>query len=285
LKLRARLVENIDPVYLLQPVIVIVIAFLPVAYFWFKKRTFTSSVIFYSLLAYFLAISGKSIIQDVVRFAGIQTNSLVVLGVYYGLQTALLEVGLAYVFAKYGVGNSTISAEHSAPYGTGLAFWENGILLGAFSLLNIAALYVILGIGGAGAVGEYNSLVVSDSSLFYPVSQALPLVALGILERISSIIAHFCWGYLCVAAAYYKKTKYLMIALPMGFLPDFLVPFAGVLTIYVFEALEFALATLFLVSVVIVAKIIRKKGEPGLPPSIGPTSPKPTNRPSSSSRP
>jgi hypothetical protein len=278
LKLRHDLVENIDPVYMFQPIIVIVIAFLPVAYFWFKKRTFTSPVLLYSILAYFLAISGKSIIQSVVQFFGVRTNSLVVLGVYYGLQTALLEVGLAYAFARYGVRTSWMSAEHAAPYGAGLAFWENGILLGAFSLLNIAALYVVLGIGGAGAIGEYNSLVASNPSLFYPVSQALPLVALGILERISSIIAHFCWGYLCVLAAYYKKMKYLIIALPMGFIPDFLVPFAGVLTIYVFEALEFALAILFLVSVVVVTAIMKKKDELSTPSSEGPTSPKETIR-------
>jgi hypothetical protein len=271
-------VENIDPVYMLQPIIVIVIAFLPVAYFWFKKRTFTSPVLLYSILAYFLAISGKSIIQSVVQFFGVHTNSLVVLGLYYGLQTALLEVGLAYAFAKYGVRNSWISAEHAAPYGAGLAFWENGILLGAFSLLNIAALYVVLGVGGPGAVGEYNSLVASNPSLFYPVSQALPLVALGILERISSIIAHFCWGYLCVAAAYYRKIVYLGIALPMGFLPDFLVPFAGVLTIYVFEAVVFILAILFLVPVVIVARIITKKGEASKPLSARPASAKASDR-------
>jgi uncharacterized membrane protein YhfC len=259
--------ENIDILYLIQPLIVVLIAFVPLAYFWFKKRTFTSWVFLYSFLAFFIAIAVKVVFQLTTISLVESTNSLFVLGVFYGLQTALLEVGLAYVFASYGVKKSNIDIKNAAAYGTGLAFWENGILLGLISLINILLVYVILGSGTAIATTEYNALVSVEPSLFYPISQALPLVALGILERITSIIGHFCWGYLCIAAAYYRKVIYLWIAMPLGFIIDFLVPFAGVLTLPVFEAVIFVIAVIYLIYVLITAKTLARKNKLIKPPS------------------
>jgi uncharacterized membrane protein YhfC len=181
------------------------------------------------------------------------------------------------VFANYAVKRSKIDIKNAAAYGTGLAFWENGILLGLISLVNILLVYVILGSGTAIAATEYNALVAAEPSLFYSVSQALPLVALGILERISSIIGHFCWGYLCVAAAYYRRMIYLWIAMPLGFIIDFLVPFAGVLTLPVFEALIFVIAVLYLVCVVITAKSLAKKDETIKSPSESAATTKPSS--------
>ncbi|NLB75330.1 MAG: hypothetical protein GX799_02515, partial [Crenarchaeota archaeon] len=51
------------------------------------------------------------------------------------------------------------------------------------------------------------------------------LVGIGVLERISSLLIHVAWGYLCVMAVLYRKRHLFLIALPMGFI-DFLVPFA-----------------------------------------------------------
>jgi hypothetical protein len=52
-------------------------------------------------------------------------------------------------------------------------------------------------------------------------------VALGTVERISSILIHFAWGYLCFMAAFFHKKRLFLIALPMCII-DFLVPFAQI---------------------------------------------------------
>jgi len=77
-------------------------------------------------------------------------------------------------------------------------------------------------------------------------SQILQLVALGALERVSSI-SHFSWGILAVVAAFSKKTKYLIVAFPMGFI-DFLVPFASSMSLLKFELIVFSLSVLSLLA-------------------------------------
>jgi hypothetical protein len=65
-------------------------------------------------------------------------------------------------------------------------------------------------------------------------------VGIGVLERISSLLVHIAWGYLCVMAVIYHKKHLFAIALPMGLI-DFLVPFASA-NVLLFEAVVFALA-------------------------------------------
>jgi hypothetical protein len=123
-----------------------------------------------------------------------------------------------------------------------LAFWENAILLGLFSLINLVAYYSILSSNTALAENLYTQLNVNAPQLFAPASEALRSVALGIVERTSSILMHLAWGYLCFMAAYYHRRRLFLIALPMGFI-DFLVPFAQN-AIVIFEAMVFALAVI-----------------------------------------
>jgi hypothetical protein len=68
-------------------------------------------------------------------------------------------------------------------------------------------------------------------------------VALGTLERTSSIMLHSAWGYLCALAAVSRKRVLFIIALPMG-LVDFLVPFADSIGVALFELMVFVLAVL-----------------------------------------
>ena len=68
----------------------------------------------------------------------------------------------------------------------------------------------------------------------------LQLVALGTIERLGSILVHFSWGILVVVAAASRRTKYFLVALPMG-LVDFLVPFAPSLGLPEFEGIAFGL--------------------------------------------
>jgi hypothetical protein len=87
----------------------------------------------------------------------------------------------------------------------------------------------------------YSQLNANSPGLFAPASEALRSVALGTVERVSSIMIHFAWGYLCFMAVILRKRRLFFIALPMGFV-DFLVPFASSVGIVVFEAVVFALA-------------------------------------------
>ena len=202
-------------------------------------------VLVYSLVAYAVAIALKYAVQ-------IPTINLVInnfgahsiaLGVYYGLQTVFFEVGLAFIVAWYAFSHDKIERKDAEAYGSGLAFWENAGLLGILSLINLVAYWSILQTNTPLAQTLYNQLKTSAPDLFAPASQALGSVALGTVERISSIMIHFAWGYLCVMAVVYRKKRLFLIALPMGFV-DFLVPFASQGNIVVFEAVVFALSVL-----------------------------------------
>jgi hypothetical protein len=111
------------------------------------------------------------------------------------------------------------------------------------SLINLVAYWSILQTNTSLAQTLYNQLNTNATDLFAPASQAFGTVAIGTIERISSIMFHFAWGYLCVMAAVYSKKRLFLIALPMGFV-DFLVPFAAQGNIILFEGVVFALAVL-----------------------------------------
>jgi hypothetical protein len=129
----------------------------------------------------------------------------------------------------------------SEAFGLGLALWENAGLLGVLTLFSLLSIQLALSAGGQSAQELYASLLRNRPDLFYPSTQALPLVAWGTLERTSSLLFHFSWGYLTLRAACLHRRQYLFLAMPMG-LVDFLVPFARLLTIPVFESILIALA-------------------------------------------
>ena len=236
--------QNIDPLFILQPVIVIIICFALLVY-WYVKRRFHLMVLVYSLVAYAVAIALKEAVQiptitTVTNYFGSQSAGL---GVYYGLQTVFFEVGLAYIVAWYVVSHGMLERKDAEAYGAGLAFWENAALLGILSLISLVAYYSILSTNTPLAQTLYDQLNKNAPGLFAPASQALESVALGTLERISSILFHSAWGYLCFMAAYFHKKRLFLIAMPMGFV-DFLVPFAQSWGTAVFEAVVFALSVL-----------------------------------------
>jgi uncharacterized membrane protein YhfC len=236
--------QNIDPLFIIQPVITIIICTALLLY-WYRKRRFHWMVLFYSLIAYAIAIALKYAIQiptinAVMSYFG---SANIGLGLYYGLQTVFFEVGLAYLFARYLVSHRLLERKDAEAYGSGLAFWENAGLLGILSLINLIAYFSILSSNTPLAQTLYSSLTTSSPGLFVPTTEALRSIALGTIERISSILVHFAWGYLCLMAVVLNKKRLFLIALPMGFV-DFLVPFASVIGIVVFEAVVFALAVL-----------------------------------------
>jgi uncharacterized membrane protein YhfC len=162
------------------------------------------------------------------------------LGLYFGTQTVAFEVGGAFLVAAWAVSRRKLRARDAQGYGVSLALWENAGLLGVLGLVSLVTVYMTLSSASPSAQEFYTSLVRTRPDLFYSPSQALTLIAWGVLERVTSLLFHFSWGCLCLLAACFHRRRYLLLALPMG-LVDFFVPFVGSLTIPVFESSLFVL--------------------------------------------
>jgi hypothetical protein len=115
-----------------------------------------------------------------------------------------------------------------------------------------------LAFGGPAAQQLYSTLIKVRPDLFNSAAQALPLVGYGLLERVTSLLFHLSWGYLCLLAACLHDRRYFLLALPMG-LVDFFVPFAASLGIIAFELLVFVLGLLSLGLAWFVTKGLRQR--------------------------
>ena len=120
--------QNIDLLYILQPIIIIAVCSALMVY-WYIKRRFHAGVWGYSALAYFVAIALKYALQlpTISMVTGYFGAHSVGLGVYYGLQTVFFEVGLAFLVAWYAVKSGKLERKDAEAYGSALAFWENAI--------------------------------------------------------------------------------------------------------------------------------------------------------------
>ncbi|MGI0091584.1 MAG: YhfC family glutamic-type intramembrane protease [Nitrososphaerales archaeon] len=263
--------QNIDPLYFITPIVVIVFSFGLVIY-WHYRRGFSKWALVYSLAAYAGAIVLKYLIQIPTIGAVDSTfaDNPAILGLYYGVQTAVFEVGGAFLVASIAVSRGHFKAKDAGGYGLGLAFWENGILIALPLLINYVAYYSILSTPNSTiAQALYSALSKSAPGLFYGTSGALPLIGYAILERVSSLLAHFAWGFLCVLAAVYRKKIYLAVAFPVGFLIDFLVPFSQRLGIGRFELLVFIVAAGGLIAALVMTQRVRKQLKAGLSGAAG----------------
>jgi len=252
-------VQNIDPLYILEPVVVIALSVGLILY-WRKTRSFTRYALIFSLVAYAGAILAKVIVRLFTANSVISAfgGESVATGVYYGIQTSLFEVGGAFLVARYAVSRKRFSQSDAGAYGISLSFWENGIYLGVFSLISLVSIYAVLAIGPPSTAQEvYTALETSQGGLFDSLTKALPQIGFGILERISSILAHYSWGYLCVLAAVFKRNSYFAIALPMGFI-DFFLPFVGVLGVPLFETIVFLFSLASLLIAISIGKNLPK---------------------------
>jgi hypothetical protein len=236
------LMQNLDPVFMLEPVIVIGFSLATLLY-WHWKEGITKYVLGFSLLAYGGAIAAKVAFQYLTapRFLAISQGSLWLLGLYLGLQTVTFEVTGAFLVARFAVSRRRMKKKDGVGYGLGLAFWENGILIGATSLLSLLFYSIKISQGGVAAESIYTLISKTEPQLFYPPLGALQIIGWGVLERVSSLMAHLSWGYLCLKSAVSRTKKYLLLALPMGLI-DFLVPFAQTMPISLFEIVVFMFA-------------------------------------------
>jgi len=246
--------QNTDPIFILQPIIVIAFSIGTVLY-WRSIQGFWKYVLGFSLLAYGGAIAAKVAFQYVTvpSFLSMAQGSLWLLGLYFGLQTVIFEVGGAYLVARFAVSKRGLKKDDGVGYGLGLAFWENGILLGATSLLSLLFYFITIAESGAQADSLYSLLSQSQPQLFYPPLDALQTICWGILERISSLLVHLSWGYLCLKSAALHRKEYFLLALPMGLI-DFLVPFAHIMTVPIFEMVVFTVSAFCVLAAVYVSR-------------------------------
>ena len=142
--------------------------------------------------------------------------------------------------SKIGGFTGQIGGRRPAAYGLGLAFWENAGYLGVLGIFSLLSIYLTLSAGTLSSLELYSNLITNRPTLFYPPLQALPLIGFSILERVSSLLFHFCWGYLCLLSASTHNRRYFLLALPMGLL-DFFVPFANYFGIPFFELFIYVL--------------------------------------------
>ena len=250
--------QNINPLFAISPIIVIIISSALLVY-WYRKRHFQWTVLVFSLAAYAGAIGLKYAVQ-IPTINLVKDSGPFVLGAYYGLQTVAFEVGLAFFVALIAVRYRELGGKDGEGYGAGLGFWENAGLLGILPLINYVAYFSILSSNSTLSQQLYDQLIANAPQLFSSNQAALGLVALGVIERVSSLIVHFAWGYLCFMAAYHRKPRLFLIALPMGLI-DFFVPFAAN-SVILFEVLFMALAMVSVLVAWYVTKNLRKKQEP-----------------------
>jgi hypothetical protein len=213
-------------------------------------------------LAYAGAIAVKVAVQVLTytTFLARFGDNPAALGAYFGIQTVLLEVGGAFLVATWAVSRGKLSTKDAEGYGLGLAFWENAGYLGVLGLFTLVSIYLTLAISPI-SQQVYSSLISTRPDLFYPPSQALPLVGYGLLERVTSLLFHVSWGYLCLIAASMHKRMYFLLALPMG-LVDFFLPFVGILGVLEFESLLFVLGLGSLALTLLVTRSLRHRSGP-----------------------
>jgi uncharacterized membrane protein YhfC len=242
--------QNIDSIFIIEPAVVIGFSVATVLY-WRSRHGFPRFVLGLSLLAYGGAIAAKAAFQYVTApsFLAISQRSIWLLGLYLGLQTVIFEVGGAFLVARFAIARRMMKKGDGVAYGLGLAFWENGILLGAIPLLSLLFYFFTISQGGAAAESLSTLLTTSQPQLFSSPSEALPMIGWGILERVSSLMVHLSWGYLCVKSAASHRNRYFFLALPMGMI-DLLVPFVQVMTVPIFEIVVFMLAALCILATV-----------------------------------
>lgn len=182
----------VNPTFYLVPLLSMAIGIIPVLYF---RRDGLLFVI--AALAYFLAIAGKVIIQSLFPVF-FQTNTLPTYAAY-GVLTAVLEIGLAYVFVLFYKGD--FRSWKGWAYGSYLAFFENFIYIGVLTLINLLAYQFLISSTAAQNPYTANYLVTS-----IPVG----------FERVTSFVAHAVWGYIAFFAATRKKPAYVLLAMPLA---------------------------------------------------------------------
>jgi uncharacterized membrane protein YhfC len=114
--------QNIDPLFIIEPVIVIGFS-VGIVFYWYQTRGFSRDVLGFSLLAYGGAITAKVLFQYLTapNFLSISQGSVWLLGLYLGLQTVIFEVAGAFLVARFAIPRRKMKRNDAVAYGLGLA--------------------------------------------------------------------------------------------------------------------------------------------------------------------
>ena len=115
--------ENINTLFLIQPTVVIAFSVALVLY-WHFKRSLRWRVLYYTLAAYAGAIALKNVVQFFTASTIINNfgSVSVGLGLYYGFQIVVFEVGGAFLVAWLMVSWDRLFAKDAEGYGISLVF-------------------------------------------------------------------------------------------------------------------------------------------------------------------
>lgn len=111
--------------------------------------------------------------RELVQFATLRSfahavdGNPVLLGTYYGAQTALFEVGGAFLVAAIAVALGRFRAKDAEGFSIGLGFWENAMIFAPPLLLDYVVYYVVLShLGSTAAQSLYPTLHRNAPALF-----------------------------------------------------------------------------------------------------------------------
>ncbi|EZQ11332.1 hypothetical protein CM19_00910 [Candidatus Acidianus copahuensis] len=163
------------------------------------------SILGLGLLAYFVAIIGKVVVQFFTAKL-ILSYPPYIIGAYYGTQTLLFEVGFAFLFVSL---YKKITVRDAMGYGISLAFAENGILVGAISLMEGIITLLIF------PTLPHPLQVMISEKVNIPVTYDI----YHFMDRLGSLLAHTAWGVASVLYFVERKKEYFLIGL-VGFIVD-----------------------------------------------------------------
>lgn len=201
---------------IIYPLISLIVGIIPL--FLVRVRL---SILGLGLLAYFIAITAKIVVQFFTAKL-ILSYPPFIIGVYYGAQTLLFEVGFAFLFVSL---YKKVTISDAMGYGISLAFAENAVLLGAISLLSGVITLLIF------PMLPHSLQVTISEEVNIPITYDI----YHFMDRVSSLLAHTAWGIASVLYFVEKKKEYFLIGL-VGFVDDFLASYFNLGLISYFEA-------------------------------------------------
>ena len=235
------MIPQINPLSLLWPLITIIIGTLPILILKVNAKVFGVAAI-----SYFIAIALKIVIQEL-TLNYIIIYPYYIQGLYYGGQTAIFEIGLAFLFAVI------FKIDKPIDFGVSLAFWENAIFLGFLSgitLPDVLISYYLIASNAPASKIIYESF--KNTVLYLGNNQLLEYMLYHTFDRLSSLFAHGAWGSMASLYFIRRKKSYFIIMI-LGFI-DFMVPLfnEGIINYFTISILSLLLSIIGFLSMYII---------------------------------
>lgn len=202
-----------------------------------------SRILAVGFLAYFLAILVKTMIQAPTIHSVLDTPTYIQ-GLYFGLQTVILEGGFALIFSRL------FKLTDGIGYGLSLAFMENFLFEGFLVVLSYLLILILHAFSyriPPQAVGPIDNAYKMVYGI--PLNQLVDLyIPLKLIDRGISLMVHLIFGWASVLYFLRGDKRYLLF-LGVGFV-DFFTAYYRVLLAEGAMSSLFGLQSLILLSVV-----------------------------------